>query len=420
MQARGQTKRLSLVDCIALALERNPALQRSELNLVRNNIALKQAKNNRLPSVNADWGHAYNEGRSVNPTTNQFVEESYFSGNQSINLSMPIFNGFQTLHHIRMQANAKEAGRFEFDQAQNELKLDVLTAYIMVLTAKDMMEQTKGQLAVTEENVRRAEILHKEGAVNPGDYYDLEGQLRADKNVLEGSIQLLNTNRLRLASLLNIAIDSLGDIEPLALSLDMNLQTGDGLYRNALDVLPQFKAFDWRIKEAEQGIKVERAAYFPSLSFGAGLWSRYSSTNPSSYGQQLNNYLSKSASVGVSIPIFNRFRVRNQIKLAQLNLEEVIWDREIAKNKLREETAKTVFDLETLRVNVRNLREQERNYKESFRIAQVHFDAGNSNSVVFLTVKNKLDNTRIQLLIKQYELMLQKYINEYYAGTINL
>src|SRR5690606_31309717 len=141
------------------------------LNLSRNNIAVNQAKNNRLPSLNADLGHGYNEGRSVNPTTNQFVEESYFSGNQSLNLSMPIFNGFQTLYNVRMRVNAREAGKFEFDHARDELKLDVLTAYIMVLTAKDMLEQAKGQMAVTEENVKRTEILNKEGAVNPGDYY---------------------------------------------------------------------------------------------------------------------------------------------------------------------------------------------------------------------------------------------------------
>ncbi len=420
MQAQGQTKRLSLVDCIALALDNNPTLQRSELNLARNNIALKQAKNNRLPSLKADLGHAYNEGRSVNPTTNQFVEESYFSGNQALNLNVPIFNGFQTLHHIRKQANAKEAGLLEFDHAKNELKLDVLTAYILVLTAKDMLEQTKRQLAVTEENVHRTEILHKEGAVSPGDYYDLQGQLYVDKNNLEASVQLLNKNRLQLASLLNLSIDSLGDIEPLALSLEVRTQTGAELFKNALDVLPEFKAYDWRIKEAEEGVKVERAAYFPSLSLGAGLWSRYSSTNPSSYGRQLNNYLSKGVSLGLSIPVFNQFRTRNQVKLAKLNLQEVIWDREIAKNKLREETANTVFDLEALQVNVANLREQEKSYKESFRIAQVHFDVGNSNSVVFLTAKTKLDNAQAQLLIKRYELMLQKYINDYYTGTINL
>lgn len=417
---QGQVRLLSLSDCMTIALERNPDLRRAELNLSRNNIAVNQAKNNRLPSLNADLGHGYNEGRSVNPTTNQFVEESYFSGNQSLNLSMPIFNGFQTLYNVRMRVNAREAGKFEFDHARDELKLDVLTAYIMVLTAKDMLEQAKGQMAVTEENVKRTEILNKEGAVNPGDYYDLKGQLQSDKNTLEAGVKLLNTNRLRLASLLSLEGESDWDIEPLNSPIGTNTTPGEMLYQHALDVLPQIKAFDWRIKEAEQGVKLEKSAYYPSLSLGAGLWSRYSSTNESSYGQQMNNYLSKGVSLGLHIPIFNRFKVKNQVKLAELNLQEVILGKEVVRNKLREETAKVIFDIGILKANVSNLREQERNYIESFRIAQVHFDAGNSNSVVFLSAKNKLDATRSQLLIKKYELMLQKYINEYYAGTLKL
>lgn len=417
---KGQMGSLSLTDCIDLALKRNPRLQQSELNLSKNEISLKQAKNNRLPSLDAELGHGYNEGRSVNPTTNQFVEQNYFSGNQSLNLNVPIFNGFQILHTVRMRANAKEAGKLEFDHAINELKLDVLEAYVQVLTAKDILVQTEGQMKVTVENVNRTAVLHKEGAVNPGDYHDLQGQLRADQNSVQESKQLLNSSRLRLASLLNIPLDSISDIEPLGLSLDAPVRSGEDLYASALRSLPQYKAFDWRIKEAENGIKVERSAYFPSLTFSGGLWSRFSSLNESNYWEQMNNYLSKGFSLGLSVPIFNKFRTRNQVKLAQLSLREAILNKEIAKNALREETAKTVFNLETLQVSVVNLREQEKSYAESFRIAQVHFDAGNSNSVVFLTAKNKMDNTKMQLLIKQYEMILQKYINDYYAGTINL
>jgi outer membrane protein len=40
--------------------------------------------------------------------------------------------------------------------------------------------------------------------------------------------------------------------------------------------------------------------------------------------------------------------------------------------------------------------------------------------VIFLTAKNKFDNSQIQLVVKQYEWLLQKYINDYYAGSLNL
>lgn len=420
---KGQTPaRLSLTECVRLAVENNPKLKQTELSLDRNEVNYKQAHYNRLPSLEGNIDHGYNEGRSVNATTNQFVNTSYFSGGQMLSLSAPIFNGFRILHDIRRQASAREAGKLEFEGAANELKLDVIEAYVLVLTAQDMVAQTEGQLAVTRETVDRMEVLQREGAADPGDFYDLKGQLRTDENLLETNRQLQYERKLYLAGLLNIPVDDLPELEPLPFTIDQNQHSGEELYHTAMTVLPQFKALDWRKKEAYQQIKVAKSDYYPSLSLSASIQSRFSSIDESgfNYWQQFKNYPSKGVSLNLRIPIFNKMQVRSQVKLAKLDLDEVKWERKIQQNMLREETAKAVFGMKTLQKNVHNLREQEQSYQEAFRIAQVHFDAGNSNSVIFLTAKNKLDNARNELVIKQYEWIMQKYVNDYYAGTLDL
>lgn len=422
-RATGQeTGQISLAECIAQAVENNPTLRKNELNLHRNEINYKQAHYDRLPTLQGSVSHSYNEGRSVNATTNQFVNTSYFSGGQSLDLSAPIFNGFMILHDIRRKASAREAGKFEFEGVINELKLDVIEAYLAVLTAQDMLKQTEGQLSVTQENVDRMEVMQREGAANPGDFYDLRGQLRTDRNLVETNKKALYDRRLRLAALLNISIEELTELEPVSFTAAETTYSDMELYGKAVEVLPQFKALDWRIKEAQQGIKVAKSDYYPSLSLGASMQSRYSSIDESgfTYWEQFRNYPSKGVGMTLRIPIFNKMRVRTQVKLAQLNRDEMQWERTIRENALREETVKAVFNMTTLRATVQNLQEQEQSYQEAFRIAQVHFDAGNSNSVLFLSAKNKLDNTRNALLIKQYEWMMQKYINDYYAGTLDL
>lgn len=420
---RGQTTaRLSLTECVALAIENNPTLRQRELNVHRDQIHYKQAHYNRLPTLQGSLNHSYNEGRSVNTTTNQFVNTSYFSGGQSLDLSVPIFNGFMMLHDIRRKASAREAGKLEFEGAVNELKLDVIEAYLSILTAKDMLQQTERQLAVTQENVNRMEVMQREGATNPGDFYDLKGQLKTDQNLLETNRQALYDRRLRLAVLLNVSMDELPELETLPLAANQATYSGSELWDKAMDILPQFKALDWRIKEAQQQVKGAKAAYYPSLSLSTSIQSRFSSIDGSgfNYWQQFRNYPSKGVGLRLHIPIFSRMQVRTHVKLAKLSLDEARWEHEIRKNALREETAKAVFSMKTLQAKVRNLREQEQSFQEAFRIAQVHFDAGNSNSVIFLTAKNKLDNTRNALLIKQYEWIMQKYINDYYAGTLDL
>lgn len=416
---KGQETPLSLADCIHLAMQQNPALKKDELQINRADLRYKQAKYDRLPRVEAGADHAISQGRSIDPTTNQYIDKNNSFGSQYANLNIPIFNGFAILNNIRRQAHAKEAGKLEFDSRRNEVKLDVIEAYIKVLTAQDMLQQIEGQLIVTKEQLHRHEVLNKEGAVAPGDLYDIKGQYNSDMNLLAQTKQSLNEAQLMLASLMNMDPAQMPALQTLPTDQVFVAQQADALFQQALHALPEYKALDWRIKEMEAQIQVARSAYFPSLSFGGGLNSNYSKEGGNPFTQMKNN-LRKSVFLSLSIPIFNRFTTRTQVRLAQVDLQEADYNKDILSNELRRQTAKAVFDLRTAQITVQNLKEQAENYSEAFRIAQVHFDAGNSNSVIYLSAKNKLDNSRSLLLIKQYEYLLQKYINDYYAGALNL
>nr|WP_288811578.1 TolC family protein [uncultured Sphingobacterium sp.] len=414
------TKR-TLAECIQLAVKANPTLLQNELNVKRAEVNLSQAKANRLPNLNGQLGHSLTSGRSVDNSTNQYITRNNSSGNFSLDASVPVFNGFRILNDIRMRADAKTAGKLEFDSQVNALKLDVITAYIQVLTAQDVLKQSELQTEVTREQVRRAEAMQKEGAINPGDYYDLKGQLANDINSIENNKQILNMNRVKMAGFLNIDEAQLGDLQALELTTDAQKLDAATLYKLATENLPDIPALDWKIKAAEKNIKIAQSSYWPSLSLNGGLNSNYSKNGmDGDYWYQMKNNVGKYVSLNLSIPVFNRFKVRNDVKLAKLDLEATKFQREIALNNLRAETSNAVFNLRNASNTIVQLHEQNTNYAESFRIAKVVFELGNSNSVIFLTAKNKYDNSQIQLVVKQYEWLLQKYINDYYAGSLNL
>ena len=416
-----QESKRSLAECIQLAIKANPTLLQNELAVKRAEVNLSQAKSNRLPDLNGRLGHSLTSGRSVDNATNQYITRNNSSGNFGLDASVPVFNGFRILNDIRMRADAKTAGKLEFDSQVNALKLDVITAYIQVLTAQDVLKQSEMQTEVTREQVRRAESMQKEGAINPGDYFDLKGQLANDINMIESNKQQLYTNRVKLAGFLNVDEAQLGDLQTMELKTDAQNLDATSLYKLATESLPDIPALEWRIKAAEKNIKIAQSSYWPSLSLNGGLSSNYSkNVTTGGYWYQMKNNLGKAVSLNLSIPVFNRFKVKNDVKLAKLDLESSKFQREIALNNLRAETANAVFNLKNASNIITQLHEQNTNYAESFRIAKVVFELGNSNSVIFLTAKTKYDNSQIQLVVKQYEWLLQKYINDYYAGSLNL
>ncbi len=417
--AMGQDHNLSLADCVKQAIQNNPTLRRNELIVDRSELSHKQAKYERLPSLNGSVSHNISQGKTINPTTNQFIDNNNSSGSPSVSLNVPIFNGFYILHNIRMKSNALEAGKLEYDGAINDLKLDVIEAYVKVLTAQDMLKQTEGQLSVTKEQLHRNEILNKEGATNPGDFYDIKGQYSSDRNNVELTRQTLHNARVTLAELMNVSEQSLGELQSIDIPSNIAASDAKSLFEQSMTALPQYKALDWRIKEMQAGIKVVKSELWPSLSLGGGMSSNYSKGEGAVFTQIKNN-LSKGVGITLSVPIFNQFRNRTQVKLAQVSLKEAELNKDIFTNSLRMKTAQAVFDLDISQKNVMNLRDQEASYAEAFRIATVHFETGNSNSVIYLTAKNKLDATRSQLIISQYEWLMQKYVNDYYIGSLDL
>ncbi len=412
----------TLEEVMGIALSNNSGLQKGEIALRRQQIDYNQSRLNVLPSVSANVGHGINQGRSVDPTTNQFTERTFSSGNQGLSADMTLFNGFRMLHDVRMKGQAREAGRLEYEGQVNEFKLDVIEAYIQVLTATDVLAQSENQLEVTREQLRRAEVMQEEGAFAPGDYYDIRGQLKNDENTVESNKQSLYAARLRLAKMMQVDEQELGSLAPLEVRL-ANPVTDPGsrtvaLFERAQRELPKLRALDYRIGEARQQIGMARSGFFPSLGVGAGLNSRYSNQYETSYMTQFNQNLGKYVSLSLRIPIFNRMQTLNQVKQARLGYEDAQLEKEIQLQALKEATSKAVFDLRTSAIAVRNLEEQVMHYAESFRIAQVQFEAGASNSFLFLSAKNKVDAARQQLVIRQYQYLLQQYINDYYEGEL--
>ena len=95
----------SLEDCIDHALKNNISLKQSKFNIELNESQHLQSKMQLLPSINATSSFNKNQGRYINPLTNDFVEEVSSSLNLSYSTNITLFNGFKNINHIKKDAN---------------------------------------------------------------------------------------------------------------------------------------------------------------------------------------------------------------------------------------------------------------------------------------------------------------------------
>jgi outer membrane protein len=118
------------------------------------------------------------------------------------------------------------------------------------------------------------------------------------------------------------------------------------------------------------------------------------------------------------IPIFNNLFQRNQIKLAKLTLKSSELLFKSTKTQLQRSIEQAYINMTRTFERNRILREQVEAYNESFRAAEIRFNAGVGNSIDYLTAKDNLDRANINLINAQYEHEFRKKVLDYYKGMI--
>ncbi|HEU4469676.1 MAG TPA: TolC family protein [Flavisolibacter sp.] len=414
----------SLQQCIDSAAARNIPVKQAGLLTEAAAVNWKQARANLLPDLNASVNHNINSGRSIDPFTNTYVTQSVNAASYGISSGVVVFNGLTLQHLVRQNAYAYHASKMEWQQSRDELVLNVILSYLQVLNSEDQLQLALRQAQTSQQAVARLRVMDSMGAIRPSDLSDLRGQLMNDELSILNARTQLETNKLNLSQLMNKAYDPGMRLE--------RIDTGEfftaypsgpaEVYNQALDRFAQVKAVELRKKSAQYALKSVRGQLYPTLTLGGGINTNYSSlakdaTGKIPYGSQLTNNRFSSFGLGLNIPIFNSFAVRNRIRLADITVRNNELVEENTKRLLLQQIDQAYLNMTNAYDRYRLLLQQTGAYQESFRAAEARFNAGVGTSIDYLTAKDRLDRANVNLVNARYDFVLRKKILDYYAGT---
>ncbi|MDP9047837.1 MAG: TolC family protein, partial [Bacteroidota bacterium] len=137
------------------------------------------------------------------------------------------------------------------------------------------------------------------------------------------------------------------------------------------------------------------------------------------YNQFKNNY-GTGVSLNLNIPIFNNLQKRNAISTAKINLAISRNIEDNTKLVLQQNVEQAYVNMNSAYTRFQALTEQVNAYKESFRIAQVQYEAGVLTSVDFIIAKNNMDNSNLSLISARYDYYIDSKILDYYQGKLSL
>ncbi|MFN3999089.1 TolC family protein [Algoriphagus sp.] len=420
-----------LQTCVDIALENNLTLRRTELNQGTIEADLLTNQGRRLPSLIAFGSSGYRWGRSINPVTNLFETRRIGNINTQVNSNMPIFNGFQINNTIAQARKNLESGQYTLAAAQNDITLNVINLFIDVVFNREQVKIAENQLKTTTDQFSRIKSLVDAGSLPISNQLDLQSQNATNQVNLINARNGLRLAKLALAQAMVIPFTNDFDVIEPEFEVSQAVLASDDpseIYEIAVNILPQIKAAQANVESAEYSVKVAKGAFYPSIGANVAIFSNYvdqaflaGTTEIIPFPTQIENNLSQSGNLQLTIPIFSNFsnkanlqRARVQKRLAEVAEEE-------AKNTLRQqiETAYTQAlaaeqSYEASLIQVKSL-------EETFRMAQQQFGLGAINSVDFQVAQNNLFNSQANLINAKYSYIFRvKVLDFYFGNPINL
>jgi outer membrane protein len=385
---------------------------------------MKQARANLLPDLGATINHGVNQGRSIDPFTNQFVDQTVNYAGYGLNSGIVLFNGLNLQNTVKQFATAYDASRMEQQQAKDNLTLNVMLAYLQVLNTEDLLSAATKQKEVSEKQLERLQILDKQGAISPSQVTDVKGQLMNDELSILNLRNSLETAKLSLAQLMNIPYQRTMRLERVNAEefLTSYGVTSSDIYETALQQFSLVKAVELRRKSAEYALKAARGSLFPVLTLGGNAQTNYSSVAMDNAGKipykdQLSNNMFYTLNLGLRVPIFTNRRARTNIKLADIALRNTQLLEENTRIQLQQNIEQAHLNMANAYERYKALVQQVEAYNTSFKAAEARLTAGVGTTVDYVLAKANLDRSNIALISSKYDFVLRKKILDFYQNV---
>ena len=413
----------TLEQCVSTALRNNLQVHTQQNAAESQRIQYKQAKQNLSPSVNGYASQSLSWGRSTG-VDNISRSQNIANTGLGLNANLTLFDGLAMKFNIdqaKAQLNQSEAS---LEQIRLDITINITAMYLQVLLNKELEHVAEVQLEDTRRKVERAEALVRSNRLAQGELYTLEAQAAKEENSL---IQAQNTTKLSLLDLaqamelqyspdFDIAPPQQADIEAGL------LPDNNEVYNQALNKRPEIKAAKYNLSAQQIALKTAKAAYSPTLTFGAGVSTGYYhlyGADNAAFGKQLSDNFSTNIALNLNIPLFDRMRTPNNVKQQELRISNARIQLEQTKHDLRKKIDQAYYNAVAAHSRQQSAEKALISAQEAYHYAEQKYEAGRSTTYEFYEAKRTLQQAESEVLQSKYNYLFKLRILEYYSNSLN-
>ena len=449
--------RLNLQQCIDIAQQNNIQIRQGKLTVANSDLQLHQSRLNMLPTAVFQGNQSINGGRSINPQSNEFVQQTINSSSFQLNTSATLYNGGVLRSTVKQNELALQASQQELNATQNNISLTIAQNYLNVLVGNEQLAVAQRQADVTQAQLERTQRLVSAGSAPEANLFELRATLASNEVDIVNAQNTLDLAKVSLLQAMNVPINQQVEVEPINVpdpGLDPYTASVQQLYDVASTNLPEVKGADLRVKSANLGVQVAKGGLYPTLSLNGNLSTIYSSaasaaiangqstpqtigfiTDPVtgaqipitssvpgydrtgiSYVTQLSNNFSQSASLFLRVPIFQGNLSRNRITTAKIQQQNAELTALNTRLTLRQQIETAYTNMRAGANRYKATQAQVSSLERAFQVAESRLNAGAINATDYSIAKTNLDRARASLVQAKYDYVFRTKILDYYQN----
>jgi outer membrane protein TolC len=387
--SQNELRALTVQEAVRMALSRAPEVLLAEVQALRANEAVREARSLNRPRVYAGTGLAYNNGF---PLSIEGSAPSIFQ----VNASQP-FMSKKNSYLIREAEESGKAGRFGLESARNELASKTASVYYELHQARKIVSLASARVAALQKQQQSVETLLEAGRVLPVEATQIRTAVLSAKQqlLIAREQESVAEKELReLSGLPNAA--TIQTMEPQIDGSTLELEE-EALYQRALQLVPGIRQAEAEVRAKELHIEAERGDYLPKMEIVSQYALLSRSNNYADYFSRFvrNNYL-----IGLSIqmPIFNGSGTSARVAQSRQAASEARFRLQRIKSNLKLEIQRGLSALRIARGAVEFARADTDTEREATQVNETLMESGR------IAVK-ELEDSRARLLQKELALL---------------
>lgn len=413
-------KKWTLDECINYAMENNLTLKLSKLKQQSAQEDVLQSKAALLPTLSANT----NQGVGYSPWGNTSSDKAYYNGSYGVSAQWTVWNGGQNTNAVKQNKLTEEQAELSINETANSLQEQITQLYVQILYLSEAIEVNRQSLETSKKNEERGQQMVEVGKMSKADLAQLTAQRAASEySIVESETQLAKY-KLQLKQVLDldagtefdVAIPSTSDQQALAEIPSLN-----SVYEAAMAQRPEIKNALLGIESSNLQMKIAKAGSLPTVTVNGGLNTSTNTMSSTAWGTQMKNGLGLSASVGVSIPIFDGRKTKTAVNKARIAQEQAHVNYENEQHDLYCTIEGLWLDAINNQQKFRSASASVESEQESYNLLSEQFNLGLKNIVELMTGKDKLLSAQQNKLQSKYTTILSQQLLKFYQnGTIKI